>query len=124
MDRRTIWAILLMMAIAVAPAILMKKSAAPPARGGAAAPRDSGAVIRVDSSVVPKAPSGSAADSARAVSRDSTRRQTAVPLPRQPSGSPNEDTVRVTSPLYTYGISTQGARLVEATLPKYRSMAP
>jgi YidC/Oxa1 family membrane protein insertase len=35
-----------------------------------------------------------------------------------------DDTVRITSPLYTYGISTRGGRLVEATLSRYRSMAP
>ena len=35
-----------------------------------------------------------------------------------------DDTVRVTSPLYTYGVSTRGGRLVEATLSRYRSMAP
>jgi YidC/Oxa1 family membrane protein insertase len=31
--------------------------------------------------------------------------------------------VRITSQLYTYGISTRGGRLVEATLSRYRSMA-
>ena len=34
------------------------------------------------------------------------------------------DTIRVVSPLYTYGISTRGGRLVEASLPRYRSMTP
>jgi hypothetical protein len=41
MDRRTIWAILLMMAIAVAPAIFMNKPVAPP-QGGEAGRRGSG----------------------------------------------------------------------------------
>ena len=34
------------------------------------------------------------------------------------------DTVRVTSPLYTYGISTAGGKVVEARLARYRSNAP
>jgi YidC/Oxa1 family membrane protein insertase len=124
MDRRTIWAILLMMAIAVAPAIFMKKPVAPVARGGAAGQRDSGTVTPVDSSAVAKAPPSQATDSAQVVSRDSTRGQTAATLPRGPAAPQNEDTVRVTSSLYQYGISTRGARLVQATLPRYRSMAP
>ena len=45
MDRRTIWAILLMMAIAVAPAIFMKKPAPSP---GAAGQRGSGAADRAE----------------------------------------------------------------------------
>src|SRR6185436_16074029 len=32
--------------------------------------------------------------------------------------------VRVTSPLYTYGVSTAGGRLVEARLHRYRSISP
>jgi YidC/Oxa1 family membrane protein insertase len=132
MDRRTIWAILLMMAIAVAPAIFLKKSSP----SGAAGQRDSGA----DSSalVTPSTP----LDSLRAASpkrdsssvsvapRDSARvGPAAPPQPRGPTaqGAPaplSEDTVPVSSPLYTYGISTRGARLVEATLPRYRSMTP
>jgi YidC/Oxa1 family membrane protein insertase len=34
------------------------------------------------------------------------------------------DTVRVSTRLYTYGISSRGGRLIEASLPRYRSMAP
>ena len=60
--------------------------------------------------------------------RDSAARPR-CPASRRPRDSPRaagatDDTVRVTSPLYTYGISTRGGRLVEATLPRYRSMAP
>ncbi|MDQ3138772.1 MAG: membrane protein insertase YidC, partial [Gemmatimonadota bacterium] len=43
------------------------------------------------------------------------------------AGSPaatRVDTVRVVSPLYAYGISTAGGRMVEARLHRYRSMAP
>jgi YidC/Oxa1 family membrane protein insertase len=118
MDRRTIWAILLMMTIAIAPAIFMKKSVAPSA-GGA----DSSAPVTPptppDSSraALPKGDSSSVATAAR----DSARVGPAA-SPGAPAAA--DDTVRVTSPLYTYGISTRGARLVEATLSRYRSMTP
>jgi YidC/Oxa1 family membrane protein insertase len=123
MDRRTIWAILLMMAIAIAPAIFLKKprgSAEAGKRGSETAlPADTSAakgLVRQDS-VSPPVPN-----------RDTTRAVTSPPprLPAEPprAGGATEDTVRVTSPLYTYGISTRGARLVEATLPHYRSMTP
>jgi YidC/Oxa1 family membrane protein insertase len=122
MDRRTIWAILLMMAIAVAPAIFMKKPVTSPARGGAAGQRGSGADTMLPS---PRAAAGESV-AVRQPARDSVRvpvdsARPAAPLPRSPAA---EHTVRVTSPLYTYGISTRGGRLVEATLPRYRSMAP
>jgi YidC/Oxa1 family membrane protein insertase len=123
MDRRTIWAILLMMAIAVAPAIFMKR----PPEGGAAGQRGSGTDSLATDSARP----------APVAARDSGRLDSAprprgpafppradsaiAPLPRTPGA---EDTVIVTSPLYSYGISTRGARLVEAILPQYRSMAP
>ena len=35
-----------------------------------------------------------------------------------------EDTIRVTSSLYVYGIGTRGARLVVAEMSRYASMAP
>jgi YidC/Oxa1 family membrane protein insertase len=118
MDRRTIWAILLMMAIAIAPAIFMKKT---PARGAAGQQGS-----RADTML----PSPRAATDESVAVRRSTRDSLtapvdsgppAAPLPRRPAA---EDTIRVTSPLYTYGISTRGGRLVEATLPRYRSMTP
>jgi len=114
MDRRTIWAILLMMAIAVAPAIFLKKP-----RGSAeSGKRGSETAVPADSS----------AAHALTPNRDTTK-AVASPPPSLPAESPRaegatEDTVRVSSPLYTYGISTRGARLVEATLPRYRSMEP
>ncbi len=119
MDRRTIWAILLMMAIAIAPAIFMKKPAAPAAQGGAAGRPGSGAdtlAVQQPPSAPPAAPNRAAVDSATPPSGP------AAPLPRA-AGAP-DDTVRVTSPLYTYAISSRGGRLVEATLAQYRSMAP
>src|SRR6185295_3581988 len=107
MDRRTIGAILLMMAIAVAPALFLKK----PARNAAAGQRGSGA----DTTVV--------ADTTKALPPSPDQ----VTLPRQdsasvgrtaaPSGGAGavapEDTVLVTSPLYRYGVSTRGARLIQ-----------
>ena len=105
MDRRTIWAILLMMAIAIAPAIFLKRSVrtSAPAVDQAAGP-ESGA----------PAPAG--ADAQAVGAADSV-------APLAPPAGP-ADTVRVTSPLYTYGISTVGGRVVEAKLLRYRSMAP
>jgi YidC/Oxa1 family membrane protein insertase len=124
MDRRTVWAILLMMAIAIAPAIFWKK----PPTSGTAGPRGSGADssspaahVAPTDSVISSKPGR---DSIRAPqNRDSAQRGAAAPQPRSPAAL-HEDTVHVTSPLYTYGISTRGGRLVEATLPRYRSMAP
>jgi YidC/Oxa1 family membrane protein insertase len=111
MDRRTVWAILLMMVIAVAPALLLKKPAPRPATPGA---RDTAA-----------AP-GPAAPSAARSADSAPRLQPAVDsLPREAGATAAaQDTVRVSSTLYTYGVSTRGARLVEARLHRYASMAP
>src|SRR5690349_20398228 len=117
MDGRTIWAILLMMTIAIVPAIFIKR---PPA-GGAAGQRGSGADSSARSSSV--APADSVT-----IPRDSASKGAAAAQPRSPSaqGAPAsaDHIIHVTSPLYRYGISTRGGRLVEATLPHYRSMAP
>ena len=118
MDRRTIWAILLMMAIAVVPAIFMKKPA--PSGQPARAP-GADTARRVDTS--------SRADTATSgrptpPPPDTTRGLRPAQQPQSPAARSTEDTVPVTSPLYRYGISTRGARLVEAILPRYRSMAP
>jgi YidC/Oxa1 family membrane protein insertase len=88
MDRRTVWAILLMMVIAIAPALFIKRPPRP-SPDSVPAPRD-------------------------------TATRSTVPAP----AAARVDTVRVTSPLYRYGISTAGGRLVEAQLLRYRSMAP
>jgi len=115
MDRRTVWAILLMMAIAIAPAIFMKGkpagqrgSGADSLRPPALAPSQARDTVIIDSATV----SRGAAPSPRPDS-------TPAPLPRGQA-----ETARITSPLYTYGISSHGGRLVEATLSRYRSMAP
>jgi YidC/Oxa1 family membrane protein insertase len=104
MDRRTVWAILLMMVIAIAPAIIIKR---PPKRATPPVPQ-------TDTSS-PRAPSVQPTDSAT---------RTVSPAPAGAAGAGAADTVRVSSPLYTYGFSTLGGRMVEATLHRYRSMAP
>ncbi|MEA2725085.1 MAG: YidC/Oxa1 family rane protein insertase [Gemmatimonadales bacterium] len=122
MDRRTIWAILLMMVIAIVPAIFMKKSPV----SGTAGQRDSVTAPTAESLAVA---TGGDSLSPAPPARASVRRSGAdslSPLPAVPprAEGAKDDTVRITSPLYTYGISTRGGRLVEATLSRYRSMAP
>jgi YidC/Oxa1 family membrane protein insertase len=115
MDRRTVWAILLMMVIAIMPALFLKKPVPEPAGSGAAGQGDSGAVAAP--AAAPEAPGAS----------PEVRADTLPPRPAAPPSAPavgSADTVWVTSPLYRYGISTEGARLVEARLTGYRSMAP
>jgi YidC/Oxa1 family membrane protein insertase len=112
MDRRTIWAILIMMVIAVAPALLLKKPAPRAATRGAGD----------RTAVAPSPATPNAAEPADSSPRlepvaDSSQ---ARPL----ASAASEDTVRVSSPLYTYGFSTRGATLVEARLHRYASMAP
>ncbi|HET9294965.1 MAG TPA: membrane protein insertase YidC [Gemmatimonadales bacterium] len=105
MDRRFIWAIVLMTLIVMAPAVLLKKPG--PVGSGEAGTTDSGVV---------SAPPPVVADSS-------------APLPRVPASPPSaapapEDSVRIYSELFTYTVSTRGARLIGATLPFYKSMAP
>ena len=116
MDRRTVWAILIMMVIAIAPALLIKR----PPSGRVNAPLATGdSVGRVDSSAPAATARSAAADSAAHAAGPTTA---APALPATPAAT--EDTVAVTSPLYTYGVSTLGARLVSAELQRYASMAP
>ena len=112
MDRRTVWAILLMMVIAVIPALFLKRPAQRPAAQGArdtaaaaAAPAQSAGATGADTSPRPEPRAAALADSTT-------------------PASVGEDTVLVGSSLYTYGVSTRGARLVEAELHRYASMAP
>ncbi|HEX9755086.1 MAG TPA: membrane protein insertase YidC [Gemmatimonadales bacterium] len=99
MDRRVLAAIVLMMVIAILPAVLLRR---------------------------PPRPVGG--DSARVA----PRAQAPLPPPPPPPIALPLDTlaasparvIRVTSPLYTYAISTRGGLLAEATLHRYRSMAP
>lgn len=84
----------------------------------------------------PARPPGQGADTAAGASRlgevagptpsDSAARMAARPAATGADtvARPPEQIIRVVSPLYTYGFSTQGGRLVEARLHRYRSMAP
>src|SRR3954468_15081565 len=123
MDRRTIGAILLMMAIAIAPALFLKKPNASSTRGGAAGQRGGGAdsTLIADTSLQGREP---APDRASLPKENRVGPDQTAPLPGSPAAASSEDTVQVSSPLYRYGVSTRGARLVQATLPRYRSMAP
>lgn len=118
MDRRTVWAILLMMVIAIAPALLIKR---PPPGKASASP-----TARVDSAhrgdtAAPARPQSAAGDSAAAAAGPSAVGPAA---PAAPASTAAEDTIAVTSPLYSYGVSTLGARLVSAEMQRYASMAP
>lgn len=100
MDRRVVAAIVLMMAIAMLPAVIFE----PPARPTA----------------------DSVAIAAATPAADTTPQRPEVPAPADslaPTAAP-ERVIPVTSPLYRYGISTRGGALVEATLRNYRSMHP
>ena len=105
MDRRTIWAILLMMVIAIVPAVFIKRS--PPR----AVPATRDTTARAAPVPAAPAPSTAPADTLRSAGDTG-------------STAPAVSTVAVTAPLYTYGVSTQGGRLVSARLARYRSMAP
>jgi YidC/Oxa1 family membrane protein insertase len=122
MDRRTVWAILLMMTIAIAPAIFFKK----PSAGGEAGKRGGQVDSLAESAPSPQVPRTS--DSLTALREAHDSAENTAPLTPLPTAPPRAegatDTVRITSPLYAYGVSTRGGRLIEATLSGYRSMAP
>lgn len=101
MDRRVLWAIVLMIVIAIVPSFFLKRPARPPVT--------SPPVMPADTSTRPSGETPQlAADSG--IQRADTARQA--------------DTVAVTSPLYRYGFSTLGGRLIDLTLPRYKSTAP
>ena len=112
MDRRTIWAILLMMVIAIAPAFFLEK----PAPAGTAEDGRTAAPTVVPAPGATVQPAGD-------------EPPLPTPAPTTPEAAvgaaavPGEDTVWVSSPLYRYGVSTLGARLVEARLTRYKSTA-
>ena len=111
MDRRTIWAILLMMVIAIAPAIFIKRTPKP----AASAAKPAGGHPADTTRPAPRSPAAQAPAPA----------DTAAPAAPVPTATARgADTVWVTSPLYTYGVSTAGGRLIEARLARYQSMWP
>ncbi len=106
MDRRVFLAIVLMMAVAILPSVFFKS---------------------------PKKVAGRSALGDTVLVRDTTRSSlvatpTTPPVAGRPSpvdsGPAPENTVIVSSPLYRFGFSTRGGRMVEATLLKYPSMRP
>lgn len=117
MDRRALWAIVLMMVVAIAPVFLMKHPPAPPPTADSTATQTAARGV-TDTGAVDTAapPAASPAPSQTAVQPDTTRSDTVAALP--------QDTVLITSDLYQYGVSTRGARLVVAELANYKSMAP
>ena len=105
MDRRTLWAVLLMMAIFFAPTFFMKKPARPVTppvpQASDTAP---GAAAATAAPVVPASPAvGGVA----------------------PAGATGPaDTITVTTPLARYGVSTRGGVLTSLELEHYKSTAP
>lgn len=100
MDRRVIWAVALMMLIALAPTFLMKPKAARRPGGQA------------DSSLVAKpapvpAPAGSVA---------------ALPTGGDQSIESPAEPITVSSQLYTYTLSTRGGSITQATPKSYKSL--
>lgn len=104
-DRRPLLAIALIMVIAFLPSIFLKKPAPPAVADSAAAPA-------TDSAVAPPlaapAPALAAGD-------------TTAALPA--ASAIVDDTIEVRSPIYAYGISTRGGRIVSARFLEYRSLA-
>ena len=106
MDRRVIWAIALMMLIALAPTFIGRKTVGTVANETVGTVRTVGA----DSQRANPAPG------VQPIQADST-------VPTVSTALTPADTVVVRAPLYTYGISTLGGGIVSATLNEYRSMA-
>ena len=103
-QRRVIVAVFLMLVIAIVPSIIFKPKPVPRAPG--AAPDTGGtAVAPVESVPAAAVPAPS------------------VNPPIRPSAQLAAETVWVTSPLYRFGFSTRGARLVTAELQQYQSFA-
>jgi YidC/Oxa1 family membrane protein insertase len=107
MDRRVLWAVVLMMLIALVPTILLK----PKAKAG-------GRADSVQTVVPSPAPTAGvpleASGSLRAVtggSMDSTSAR-------------SEETVTVASTLYRYEISTRGGAITQATILNYKDLSP
>lgn len=102
MDRRVVAAILLMMLVAVAPAVLFKRPAPRPPAPGVA-----------DTAGTPATPAISPTGPA-----------SLVPELAPAVEDADADTIVVRSSLYEYRFSTRGGRMVAATLRDYRSMLP
>jgi YidC/Oxa1 family membrane protein insertase len=102
MDRRVIWAIVLMMVIAIGPTFFIKRP--PP-----------GAAGRSDTTAFDSAPPALPAPAGL----PSLPGDPGLEAPTGPG-----DTVYVSSPLYEYGIATRGGGIVRATMLKYQALNP
>jgi YidC/Oxa1 family membrane protein insertase len=102
MDRRVIWAIALMMIIAIAPSFFLK----PPKKAGGRTGGPAATGLAGPEAAPPAPPA-------------------AQPRPAPgPTGLAPAETVTVSSPLYRYDISTRGGAIVQATLLKYQALNP
>lgn len=117
MDRRVVWAVALMMLIALAPTFLRKPPApdSVPPVSRTDSVRAPGPVDGADTGTTPPGPMRDGAPGEPEPGTDSLSVRTPAAVPA--------DTIMVRAPLYTYGISTEGGRLVSATLHEYRTMA-
>ena len=114
MDRRTLLAISLILMVLVLPSVIMGP---PPPRPVAEAPP-------VTPEAIPAPEAAQAPDTGQAAV-PLTQPITPIPLPADTAPvAPSFEPVVVSSPLYRYEFSPQGARLVGATLHDYESFAP
>lgn len=106
MDRRVIWAIALMMVIAIAPTLFLKPPKPRPA--------------------LPRAADRSGAVHAPVPPAESLRPPLPAPVAAPITAGPAApaETLLVTSPLYQYAISTRGGAIVQATLNRYKALDP
>ena len=112
MDRRVIWAIGLMMIIAIAPTFFLKPPAKPVVTAADSAAR------RLGDSTARRL-----GDSAEVLGRDSAFGPVGT-VEADGAIRPAADTVVVSSPLYRYELSTRGGALVQATLARYNALDP
>ncbi len=115
MDRRFAWAIMLIMVIALAPTFLIKR---PPARN-APATADTLSLDTGAAGQIPAPPSGESLPTTRDP-RLETRDSLAT---RDSTLATPEQLVSISAPLYTWQVSTRGARLVGVELNDYRTLA-
>jgi YidC/Oxa1 family membrane protein insertase len=109
MDRRTLLAIGLMLVVAVLPSILFQREPEGEPEGTVPA-------------VEEQAPAPVPSVEELPESIPSALRAPATPSP-EPAGTPGEESIVVSSPLYEYTFSTRGGRLTGALLKTYRSFA-
>jgi len=105
MDRRFVWAMVLMMLIIIVPSFLLK----PPAKRPTTPARDSASVTTDSARPAPVTPVPGQDTALEAPGRPAT--------PAAPA-----DTIVVSSPLYQYGIATRGGAIVRATMLGYQAL--